>query len=105
MSHTPGPWKHIGFDEDDSGTFGWFVELPYHDGATIGRFGDEVRRIRCEGWGGDEATANALLVSAAPDLLEALEALIALDWEDAVYGWGYAFNAAEAAVAKARGES
>lgn len=53
--HTPGPWR-MSHDHDDA----WFLE--YSDG-TIG----EVLL-----WDGDTARANAHLIAAAPELLEAL---------------------------------
>ncbi len=65
--HTRGPWHHVGdglvyaepsFDD---------IEAPLVCDATE------------EGWPNDEEKANAQLISAAPELLEALRALMALD--------------------------
>lgn len=95
--HTPGPW----YIEDD------FIE-------------PNQRKISCQGLGlaltfGDteeEAQANAALVSAAPELLEACLQLIDLfDNRDAVLTFpGVSDNAnaltnMRVAIAKARGES
>lgn len=56
MSATPGPWT---FNDDD-----WSVEAGHH--------------IICE-MHGDNAEANARLIAAAPELLEALKALAQLE--------------------------
>lgn len=64
--HTPGPWIAIrsipveGYD-------GWYLKAqPNH---TMRGFTQEI------GWvnGGDENTANARLIAAAPEMLEALK--------------------------------
>jgi hypothetical protein len=51
--------------------------------------------------------ANARLIAASPDLLEALESLIAMDDADGmgVDGWEKRFNVARAAVSRARGQA
>ncbi len=77
VSHTPGPWK-VG------GKTGYLNQLAIE--PSIG----------CVYGAGEEVQANARLIAVAPDLLEALEALLEGD-----------FNAAEkarAAIAKAKGE-
>lgn len=56
---------------------------------------------------GEEQEANAYLIAAAPELLEALDILCELD-ENNVYmdeAWRSAFRIARAALAKAKGES
>lgn len=87
MTHTPAPW---------------FVE------------GERIRKhcmkdglitiAKVEGWLSeyrDEEIANRNLISAAPELLEALEALVALDGE-----WSNdAYAKAEAVIKKARGRA
>lgn len=81
-NHTPGPWSHDG------------------DGEILAQ--DNV--IVVYSHGGQRAVQtdeDANLISAAPDLLEALEAMIAMCWdadsENEVI-------LARAAIAKARGE-
>ena len=72
-THTPGPWE-IKLSRDDEGTL-------CHIGTPdkIARCGQHVCQIN--GWGFDydadkEQQANARLIAAAPDMLEALEEAI-----------------------------
>ena len=85
MSHTPGPWK---------------VDRPYIRGAgraiaTLESGRDEV-----------EDAANARLIAAAPELLEALEAayLVLTPQKSRFEKYVDAVTLARAALAKARGE-
>jgi hypothetical protein len=74
MSHTPGPWK---IDHDDD------IDLPNHVGISaethsllaqvVWKMDDDERSPSCE--------ANARLIAAAPDLLEALKEMLEM-WED-----------------------
>lgn len=85
-NHTPGPWKLTGWTATDF--YGWTVEC------------DQRFQLHAES---AESEANAYLIAAAPDLLEALEA--ALDAEcgkkcRCEQGW---HAVAKAAVAKAKG--
>jgi hypothetical protein len=73
FKHTPGPWLRIGTT----------VYALMHDGWKRGveqfknRFTVQVQRDReCSE---EEAEANARLIAAAPDLLEALESLLSRD--------------------------
>ena len=89
--HTPGPWARIIAD-------GYTVRHPqiYSDTGPIANatwLGDG--RV-------DELNANARLISAAPDLLAALEAL--LDYENGIQK-AKAEQMARAAIAKAGGGS
>lgn len=59
--HTPGPWQYNGPTEN-----GWFVKI------------SPKREIAVEGRSDVEADANARLIAAAPDLLEALENLMGI---------------------------
>jgi hypothetical protein len=100
VSHTPGPWVYDGFSPHE----GWVVELP--------GFGSGGRNIKCEGWSAEEAEANARLVAAAPDLLEALRRIEMLDRrvyagvEVEGWNWDEAIFAARDAILKAtEGES
>lgn len=56
MTHTPGPW-HVG---------------PHYTCDVESR---EGRVCECRPFGSDRADANARLIAAAPDLLEALKSL------------------------------
>ena len=95
--HTPGPWKPY-FDETygvlgpDKGRVAICMNLKGAHGLAGRRHGDEV-------------AANARLIAAAPDLLEALNAMLThmgMDEDD----WNkVTFNQARAAIAKATGES
>lgn len=84
--HTPGPW-HVG----EQG----YIESEY----------GEVARY-C-GWkqGDDETMPNALLLAAAPELLQALQELLAeAEAHDFHNARSFGFQLAEDAVRKARGE-
>lgn len=90
--HTPGPWR---VEIDDSPDAAWAWQWP-----TI--VSDEYEVVGTEGIYGDLETdmANARLIAAAPDLLEALKEVFAdhdaanrLSWNDR----------AAAAIAKATG--
>ena len=102
-THTPGPWK---WDE------GWGAILSCGD----------VQRLVCPVWTGGNRSgmtesevardvANARLIAAAPDLLEALEDLIEragtsmhqANSDGAEYDVDDELKAAYAAIAKARG--
>ena len=99
MTHTPGPWKVTAgivdnprlMVEDDIGN-------PVCAMSLRGVYGDTVKM-----------TANAHLISAAPDMLEALEWLSnEFDCRDDEYGMvGFThdeFRKVNAAIRKARGE-
>jgi hypothetical protein len=96
-SHTSGPWKVDGFTKR-----GTYARISGNDWAyfakVIVRFCDEPSPI---------GQANARLIAAAPDLLEALEKILVSDRE------GYPncnlfsddLARAKAAIAKAKGEA
>lgn len=94
--HTPGPWRVF------NGT-----DVFPDDGDR-----EATRHIAdCDmpgNIGGDEQRANARLISAAPDLLEALTALVDIDENGGPFGGELyrdrverAFDAARAGIAKA----
>lgn len=88
MAHTPGPWEK----EPEAGRGAWIK------GAN-----DEWAALAC-GDTDESARANAHLIAAAPDLLEALRVLLAYlpADEDAVDPQQHAaLRAARAAIAKA----
>lgn len=87
--HTPGPWAY----ENYRGTVHVFVD---NEGGT-----PSICKLV-----GNDKDANARLIAAAPDLLEALEDLFCVA-DEAYEGDGkFAWNPsnARAAIAKARGE-
>lgn len=88
---TPGPWEicwgqeaRIGIDNADGGP----------------RVAEVLSTVEQRG----RHTANAYLIAAAPDLFEALEALVGFARSNAAPGQAYVDDA-EAALAKARGET
>lgn len=91
--HTPGPWAISG---DETVTVrdtqdGYVALLGWLKGRHIGPCRSAA-----------EVYANARLIAAAPELLEACEGLLGLAERD---GWLHvAVNAARAAIAKAKGE-
>jgi len=92
MKHTPGPWHDQG---------GGHI-VARHNMTESQRF--DIAKV----FGGmdDEGTANAHLIVAAPDLLEALKAYIDCrynDYTDAHYVPEDVIAMAQAAIAKAEG--
>ena len=83
--HTPGPWT-LYDDRDDQKT--GRMEIAAR-GRTIARLFNPVGD-------GDETLGNGLIMTAAPDLLEALEEIV-----ESYPQWK--LSAARAAIAKARG--
>ena len=102
--HTPGPWTDKAIDESQWGVYdsrGWSVAQAHQ----IKVLSADIKQA--------ERTANARLIAAAPDLLEALMAMVEGDSEaieDAnMMGIPFPdemlkqFKAARAAIAKATG--
>ena len=96
--HTPGPWIHT---EDDDNYHAVTAGCGYHVNSDDDGF--EIA--------GCISKANAMLIAAAPDLLEALEELkceLILSDVDMDYIESHfrkALNKAHVAIARARGES
>jgi hypothetical protein len=89
MRHTPGPWKAIidmGYKTNPCSVV---VKRPGVHATTVANI---PRRATIPSW---EWDANARLIAAAPDLLEALKEM--------VERWG-SNPRADAAIAKAKGE-
>jgi len=87
MSHTPGPWK-----ADDKGK-AVFIPLRAHHCEQLGI------QVGFVSWEDDkESLANARLIAAAPELLEALKLALPLIW------FGKEHDAIVAAIARAEGE-
>jgi hypothetical protein len=102
--HTPGPWAILDDKEPSApGIEAPSVEFsvvvigyPQHDA------GDDAG---VHGRTPEEKMANACLIAAAPELLEALEMMV-LDFSDYPASERFhAFDLARAAIAKAKGES
>ena len=102
---SPAPWTaHISTSELDGNVY-TIGEIAH---APAGPYRGGVARLQSAehivGIGADEVIANAHLIAAAPDLLEALERLV-----DSVSGLSAGVASisrdARAAIAKARGQS
>lgn len=95
VKHTPGPW-HVG------------VRQPNSDKFVYGADGEEVANCDRLTNFPDVNLANARLVAAAPDLLEALEAceslLSAKAGKDPRVWRSVPMTLARSAIAKAKGE-
>jgi hypothetical protein len=102
-THTAGPWEGLYDDEDE------VPEMHGPHGHVITEDGSfELAVVWANEVGLDVAKANAFLMASAPDLLEALEklasAVLMLVTGNESPGLTAAFNAAQAAIAKAKGE-
>ena len=100
--HTPGPWKVIAW-EDDSDHSPFCVVAAGKDSTTVRLIADDIFQV-----------ADANLIAATPDLLEACEKVLrdveymeAHDdgwwWTDSVMG--ETIDQVKAAIAKAKGEA
>ena len=95
--HTPGPWEL----EQEPHRYFWQIFGDYKLVASVptgGNKNSDEQKAR--------KRADAILVAAAPDLLEALERMIGKaykqNWND---NYPEELGQAEAAIAKAKGES
>jgi hypothetical protein len=86
--HTPGPWT-----AQSNGHYGFIIE---HEGSSIAAVWGQKINMNATPL---PASANACLIAAAPDLLEALKGVIAVADRKT-----NEFDAARAAIAKATGE-
>lgn len=100
--HTPGPWVvEPTIIEHPSAAY---VTPDRQDGRPYG--GPICTLQDCEHIGGitvDECKANARLIAAAPDMLEALEALLGAVPPHVLKKWPNITKKARAAIAKAEG--
>lgn len=89
--HTPGPWRLSGPDH----FYDYTIQGPTEELAIAAAVNGEMRRM-----GGElaEHEANARLIAAAPELLEALQAVVRVRDKAA-------FDQARAAIRKATGTS
>jgi len=100
IAHTPGPWS---WDRSEYADWGWIRDTNGHLVACCTLPVDcEVLKHRRNNT--DPTAANARLIAAAPELLEAL--LTLLTTSDNGYGvpTDHAWEMAEAAIAKATGK-
>ena len=75
FKHTPGPWA-INEDPYDRWKFkgGWNGKIVAGNGASVYNGPSSFNSLRCDTE--DEAKANARLIAAAPELLEALNSAV-----------------------------
>ena len=99
--HTPGPWEYVRETEYMGG-------YPYTVAHKV-KVGQELLTVGCHGYGwepGKEMEANAHLVAAAPELLEACKDALAfveeLDRRGIAQEWS-GEGALKAAIEKAEG--
>lgn len=101
-THTPGPWiygSEVGVDS---------TRIETESGRVIGA----IRTREVTDWQhghpiyswSDEGAANARLIAAAPELLEALQKLCAIQEYGDVASWAPEWADARAAIAKATGD-
>lgn len=97
MSHTPGPWKVMDIVRAFPG-----IEA---ERSSIVVFGDEGEDSGVRGKTRDERMANARLISAAPDLLEACkQALDSITDASGLWTNPHLGKLLTAAIAKAEGQ-
>jgi hypothetical protein len=93
MSHTPGPWVLDGDDIIERTGFLGGVYVAHKDSGRVAE-----AFVNCRVTTDDECRANARLIAAAPDLLNALKTLASV-----AESRGIPADAARAAIAKATG--
>ena len=97
--YTPGPWEI----QRDSGLHIYITQPQDKENRTAGYYA-EVRRFTSDQ---KQVEANARLISAAPELLEALKGAVRCMETDINIGRGvdlYYYEKAKDAIAKAKGE-
>lgn len=96
-AHTPGPWS-VYEDEDEPTLVVGHEKMPSYHIPLWGRVLSETPPT-------EEDRANARLIAAAPDMLDALKAYIAADESGDHDSFVNAYEGARAAIAKAEGET
>lgn len=94
--HTPGPWSADWWYHEASGQGGWSFSA---GGRRLPLCDMEMDPAK-----DDEPEANARLISAAPEILEALRLLMIEGPDLDEMSWADACDKARAAIAKATGE-
>lgn len=109
MKHTPGPWKfRQPLHDKMRGLPVRTLEVLAEQNGIYKPYVADVRSLDAEG--NDNTEANARLIAAAPDMLDALEAILgealldADDGELALIACEAIRSNARAAIAKAKGE-
>lgn len=102
--HTPGPWRFVVPPDGGNRTRQIIAAAPDSDRNayphTVGRWIADVRGA----WGSEQMESDARLIAAAPDLLEACEAMIE-EYETGKQTPAYEIREkARAAINKAHGE-
>lgn len=95
--HTPGPWQIF---EPSGLSENFLIAFVEHDADDEGRHKSWLTRI-CEMSDTDDEEANANLISAAPELAEALQRMVSRYIADGGERLLPEFQAATAALAKA----
>jgi hypothetical protein len=104
MKHTPGPWRSI-IDDTGGQWSGWplCITAENEDDRSVVRTGGQWPYEWDAATSQREAVANARLIAAAPDLLEALESLVA-NLAEGDFISETRIDTARAAITKATGE-
>jgi hypothetical protein len=97
VKHTPGPWQIYPVT---------YPLIETADGIAVAKTDCSLNRVSGK-WVEDRETAaaNAVLIAAAPDLLEALDNLLAAQIDPMGMKAAKACKAAVAAISKAKGEA
>lgn len=95
---TPGPWAAIRSIPEE-GCDGWWIKAQPH--AALRGFTHDFAWVN----GGQENEGNARLISAAPDMAEALDAILSAGYVQDVEAAKRAIALCRAALAKARGQA
>ena len=92
MKHTPGPWEHNDTD------------MLQVQGRVMG-YSVPISLIQKRSVGPMQAKANARLIAAAPELLEALKQLVNRFEQSGAYDHDHTIELAQSVIAKAEGQS
>lgn len=95
--HTPGPWHADGLEI-------WATKAVRFNLTTVGTPMIAAVCAHADMEGGFPANANARLIAAAPELLEALQNMLGLTEASDYMAFGEIEQQARAAIAKALGE-
>ncbi len=102
MTHTPEPWEILRHDLGDEEIFFVPAEIRGSNGKLVVAYEGGLAPAAHE-WTAEEIEANASLIAGAPEMLEALEAMVEMVEMNGL-GKRYALDLAASAIRKARGE-